>query len=340
VSEKGIAYVTGGTGFLGSHLIERLVREGYRVKALVRKTSDCSLLDRLGVERVEGDITGPPESLRPGMEGATHVFHSAAYIDEWGPLEKMVRVNVNGLQNVLEAVRGAKLQRFVYIGSQVVYGALDQVDLDESAPFVETGDHYNHTKIACERVLRDFVHATALPAVVLRPPYVYGERDRQLFPRVLSTLRDREWIYLSGGAIPFTLAHVSNVVEACMLAAAREEAVGEGFIITDGEAITRREFVEILCDEMGYDRPKKSVSRVVAKLLCPVSEGLAKRLGAKEPPRLNRFRYKFAAVHLTFDISKARRLLGYEPGRRTREALRATARWFLKNRPDLLPRKR
>ena len=339
MSEQRIAYVTGGTGFLGSHLVERLLKERYRVKALVRKTSDRSLLEALGVELVEGDITDGPERLKAGIEEATHVFHAAAYVDEWGPLEKMVQVNVNGLGNVLEALRGSKLQRFVYMGSAVVYGSLDRVDMDESAPFVETGDHYNHTKIACEHVLRDFVQATGLAAVVLRPPYVYGERDRHLLPRVAAALRDRKWIYLNGGLVPFTLVYVRNVVDACMLAATREEAIGEGFLITDGEAITRREFVEILCEEMGYDRPEKSASRVVAKLLCPFSEGLAKLFGAEEPPLVNRFRYKFAAVRLTFDISKARRLLGYEPRYRTRDSLRETARWFVKNRPELLAAK-
>jgi len=337
VSQERIAYVTGGTGFIGSRLVERLVKEKYRVKALVRPTSDCSRLEALGAELVRGDVTDPPESLRPGTEGATHLFHCAATIDEWAPLSRMVRVNVEGLRNVLEAVRGSKLERFVHMSSAVVYGAHDRVNVDESAPFVETGDHYNHTKIACERVLRDFVRETGLRGVVLRPPYVYGERDRQFLPRVLSTLRNHAWVYLSGGTVPFTLACVENVIDACVLAASREEAVGEGFIITDGEAITRREFVEILCEEMGYERPTKSMPRVVAKALCPVSEGLAKLLGAKEPPRLNRFRYKFAGVRLTFDISKARRLLGYEPHRAMHDCLRRTARWFATNRPDLLP---
>jgi nucleoside-diphosphate-sugar epimerase len=328
LSHGKTAYVTGGTGFLGSHLVERLVKENYRVRALVRPASDCSLLDALGVELVRGDITDPPERLRPGMEGATHLFHCAAIIDEWSPLDRMVRVNVEGLRNVLEAARHLRLERFVHMSSAVVYGAHDQVDTDESAPFVETGDHYNHTKIACERLLKDFTRETGLRTVVLRPPYIYGERDRQLLPRVVGALRDQTWVYLSGGTVPFTLACVENVVDVCILAASRQEAVGEGFLITDGETITRREFVDILCDEMGYDRPEKSLSRVVAKLLCPVSEGLAKLLGMKEPPRLNRFRYKFAGVRLTFDISKARRLLGYEPKYRTRDSLRGTARWF------------
>ena len=338
MSTTGTAYVTGATGFIGSHLVERLLEEGWEVRALARASSDTSQLEKPGVTLVRGDLTDGPAALAAGLDGATHVFHCAAQVDDWGPRQRMIDVNVGGLGNLLDALTPRDVRRFVFLGSVVVYGMGDQVDLDESAPFVETGDNYNHTKIACEHMLWTFARRTGLPAVSLRAPYVYGARDRQFFPRVCATLRDGEWVYLSGGRMPFTLACVQNVVEACMLAATRDEAVGEVFIITDGESITRREVVEILCDEMGYVRPTKSVPRRVARALCPVFEGMAKLFGAKEPPRINRFRYKFAGARLTFDISRAREVLGYEPKCDMREALRATARWFRENRSDLLPK--
>ena len=115
--------------------------------------------------------------------------------------------------------------------------------------------------------------------------------------------------------------------------------LGEAFIITDGRSITRRRLVEILCEELGYERPTKSIPRWVGRALCPLFEGIARLRGAKEPPRMNRFRYKFAATHLTFDISRAKRLLGYEPKHETEESLRQTARWFRGNHPELLPKK-
>jgi len=337
MNSQDIAYVTGATGLVGSHLVERLLKEGCRVRALVRETSDTSHLEKLDVTRVRGDVTDGADALAPGLKGVTHVFHCAAYVDDWGPRERMVDVNVNGLRNVLEALEPEGVRRFVFLSSLAVYGIADQVDLDESAPFVETGDNYNFTKIACERLLRTFARERGLAAVSLRPPYIYGPRDRQFFPRVCTALRDGQGAYLSGGRIPFALASVQNVVEACLLAASRDEAVDEAFIIADGESITRRELVEILCDEIGYERPTKSVPRVVARMLCPVSEGLARLFRARTPPRISRFRYKFAATHLTFDISKARRVLGYEPKCSTRDALRTTARWFRDNRRDLLP---
>lgn len=340
MSTQKTAYVTGGTGLVGSHLVERLRSGGWLVKALVRESSDTSFLETLGVELVRGDITDGAAALRRGMKGATHVFHCAGYVDDWAARDTMVQINVEGLRNVLEAAEGLDLARFVLLSSCVVYGDTNQTDVDESRPFTETGDSYNYAKIASERLLEEFVRRTELPAVILRPPYIYGERDRNFFPRVCSALRDGEWVYLSRGSVPFTLVHVGNVVEACVLAVTHDEAVGEAFIVTDGGSITRRELVDILCEEMGYERPTKSVPRRLAKAFIPVSEGLARLFRAKEPPRLNRFRYKFAATHLTFNISKARRLLGYHPKGPTCELLGRTARRFRESRPDLLKEER
>jgi nucleoside-diphosphate-sugar epimerase len=260
-------------------------------------------------------------------------------VDDWAPREKMVRVNVHGLRNLLEAVRGMKLRRFVFIGSIMVYGDGDLVNANESARFVRTGDNYNHTKIECERLLWKFVRETGLPAVVLRPSYIYGERDNQFLPRVCRALLSREWIYVDWGRIPFALSDVRNVVEACVLAASRDSAVGQGFIITDAEPVTRRELVEIVREEMGYKRPFVSFPRGLGITMSPFAAGLAKFMNWERPYLVNRFLCHFAGTRLTFDISKARRLLGYEPTRSPHQSLREAARWFRENRPDLLPEK-
>ncbi len=332
-----IAYVTGGTGLLGSHLVERLVADGWAVRALVREGTEAAALAGQGVEVFRGDITQRADSLAVGMRGATHVFHCAAYVDDWGPREKMLEVNVEGVRHVLEAARAADVARVVHIGSLAVYGNGDQRDIDETSPFVATGDNYNYTKIECARAVREFARETGLPVVTLVPPYIYGPRDRQFFPRVCAALRDGQWVYIDRGERPFTPVYVLHLVEACVRAATAEGAGGESFIITDGRSITRRRLVEILCDELGYERPAKSIPRWAARALLPLFEGAARLRGAKEPPRLNTFRYKFMAVHLTFDVSKARRVLGWTPQFHTEDALRRTARWFRDSRPDLLP---
>ena len=333
-----VAYVTGATGLLGSHLVERLLGDGWGVRALVREGTDAATLAAQGVEIVRGDITRPAETLAPGMRGAARVFHCAGLVDEWAPLATMLQVNVEGVRHVLDAAHAAGVARLVHIGSLAVYGSRDQVDLDETSPFVETGDPYNRAKIACARVVREVARATGLPVVTLVPPYMYGPRDRQFFPRVCATLRDRQWVYIDRGRPPFSPVYVLHLVEACVRAAECADAAGESFIITDGRSITRRRFAEVLCEELGYDPPRKSVPRWFARALVPAFEGFARLTGATQAPRVNTFRYKFMATRLTFDVSKARRVLGWFPAFDTEDALRRTARWFRENRPDLMPR--
>ena len=331
------AFVTGGTGMVGSHLIERLVKEGYRVKALVRQSSDTSLLDPLGVEKCFGDMTDPPEKLRPMVADCEYVFHIAAMVDDWASREEMYRANVAATQNLMDACIGGPLKRFVMIGSMAVLGMGTQIDLDETAPYVCTGDNYNYTKIEAEKLVTRYAQEKKFPAVTLRPPYIYGPRDRQFFSRVFTTLRDKSFMYIGDGNNPFTIVFVKNLVEALVLAAkAPASCEGQIYQITDGVAITRRELVEMICDLVGYEKPAKSVPVWLAAALCPVFEFVGKLL--KKTPRLNKFRFKFMVPHMTFKIVKARRDLGYTPPHAQRDALKESILWYKEHHPEVLPK--
>jgi nucleoside-diphosphate-sugar epimerase len=324
------AFVTGGTGQLGSHLAERLVGDGWRVKALVRPTSDKTFLSSLGdsIEFVTGDVTDGPEALKPLVDGADTVFQCAAFVDDYAPRDKMVEVNVTVLENVIGAARAAGARRFVYVSSAVVYGSGPQHDLDETAPYVHTGDNYNYTKICAEELA--LAHAAkGLHVVILRPPYIYGARDRQLLPRLVTNIRSGVFRYIGDGNTPFTLVWAGNVAEAMVRAAETEGHAGEVYNVTDGESITRRELVELISDVMGIDPPKRKVPIGLAKALVPVFELVGKITG--KAPRLNRFKFKFMAVPLTFSIEKARRDLGYKPLKPPMESLREAIEWYRDN---------
>lgn len=332
------AFVTGATGMVGSHLASELASRGVAVRCLVRKTSDTALLEQLGVETVTGDVTDPSDTLRQAIGDSEVVFHCAAMVDDWAPREDMVRVNVDGTTHLLEACADLpSLRRFVMVGSMVVLGMGPQINLDETAPLVHTGDNYNYTKIlACEAALAK-AQERGVPVAICRPPYIYGPRDRQFFPRIFEALRDGEFKFIGDGNQPITLVYVRNLVRALLLAAEAEDLPpGEVFHVTDGESVTRRELVELICEEMGYERPTAHVPLGVAKLAMPIVELVAKLQGKR--PILNRFRMKFMATPLTFDISKARRVLGYEPVEPPRESLRQTIRWFAEHHPEMAAR--
>lgn len=328
--EKRLALVTGATGMIGTHLVKRLAREGYGVRALVRATSDTREIKESGAETVVGDITEGAETLAGKMGGVTHVFHLAALVDDWGSREEMYRVNVTGLENVLEACAGGRgIQRIVVMGSLAIYGLGKQENVNETREMVYSGDNYNYTKIEAEKLCQRFAKEKGLPIVIIRAPYVYGEGDRQLLSRLCTTLREGTFKYIDEGKTPLELAYAGNVAEAMAKAAVAEGLKpGEAFIITDGKAVTRREMVETICEVMGYKKPTGSVPRWLAKMLCPIYEAKAKLTGSRKPPRINRFRLKFMGTHLTFDISKARRMLGYKAEHEPGEALARSVRWY------------
>lgn len=330
------AFVTGATGLVGSHLVQRLVAEGIAPRCLVRQTSDTSLLEQLGVQCVVGDVTDPPERLRELIGEASKVFHCAAMVDDWVSREAMVRVNVDGVRNMLEACRGLQtLERFVMVGSMVVHGMDDQINLDETAPLVHTGDNYNYTKILSCQLAIEYARNHGLPVVLCRAPYIYGPRDQQFFPRVIEALRSGRFKYIGDGNRPLTIVYVKNLVEALVLASRKPVAKGEVFLITDGESLTRRELVEMICEGMGYAKPQNHVPLAVARMLLPLVEWLGKVRHKR--PILNRFQMKFMTTPLTFNITKARQVLGFRPLEAPRESLRKTILWHREHHPAMAP---
>jgi nucleoside-diphosphate-sugar epimerase len=335
---KPLALVTGATGMIGGHLARRLLDEGWRVRALVRPTSDTELLKSWGVELAAGDIVDPAEKLAPHLADADYVFHCAALVSDWAPLDEMIRVNVSGTQHLAEAALAAgRLKRFVYLSSMVVLGMHPQRDLDETAPLVHTGDHYNLTKIRAEEAIRDYVRTRRLPAVIVRPPYVYGPRDRQFLTRVLASLANGQFRFVGSGRQPLSLVYVGNLVEALLLAATQPGVVGEVFLVTDGQAITRLRMMEIICEETGWPLPQRHAAQWLVRALCPLMEGMHAIRRSAEPPLVNKFRLKFMSTPLTYRIDKARRLLGYQPQVDTETGLRQTLAWFRENHPELMP---
>ena len=324
------ALITGATGCVGSNLAELMVSKGHSVRALVRPSSDTRFLESQGVELCRGDLTDP-RSLCEAARGIDVVFHCAAVVSDWANLEEMRLVNVKGLETLLEACKSEGVKRFVYMSSMVVLGMGRQDNLDESAPYVYTGDNYNTTKIEAEELVRRFERDPGLPVTIVRAPYVYGPRDRQMFPRILQYLRSGRYAYIGGGRNPFTLVYAKNLADGLLRAAEAPGAEGALYNITDGAPVTRRRLIEKIADEMGIERPKKNIPYPVAVIICFLCEFTAKILRLKTPPILNRFKLKFMCTYLTFDISKARRELGYGPDIPFDEAIRETVDWYNKH---------
>ncbi len=326
-SSDDLLLVTGATGLVGSHVVQRAREKGIPVRALVRESSDKQLLTEWGVDLVYGDL-GDAESHQRAAEGVTALVHCAAKVGDWGPIDDYRRVNVGGTESLLNAVEAnGVLKRVVHISSLGVYPARDHHGTDESTPLNLTGiDGYTLTKAESEMLVREHIKQNSLPAIILRPGFIYGPRDRTVLPRILERLRDGGFKFLGSGNSLLNNTYVGNLVDAVFLALDRDDLVGEIFNITDGALVTKREFISTIASLAGYDIPDKNVPLFVAKGLAKLMEGAQRAYDRWSPfdggvwlpeknkaPLLNGARIKFLGLNLDFSIEKAQRELGYKP---------------------------
>jgi len=179
------ALVTGATGFLGARLAETLCRQGYRVRAMARRTSDLGRLAGIGVEIVEGELEDGAAVAR-ACAGQQLVFHCAALVSDWAPRAEIERVNVDGTRTVIAACRAAGVARLVHTSSLTVLGLpRDRRAVDETTPTATPPvDPYTDSKIEGERLVRAAHGADGLATTVVRPGVIWGPGDPTVLPRI------------------------------------------------------------------------------------------------------------------------------------------------------------
>ncbi len=314
-------FVTGGTGLVGSHVVEEAIRRGHRVRALVRPTSDTRWLDQWGVEKIPGDLEDSA-ALREGVNGADWVFNCAAKVGDWGTLEEFRRLNVGALRLLLDAATDAKVERFVHVSSLGVYEGRDHHGTDETTPpAVDSLDAYTRSKTEAEALALEYFKTKQLPVAIVRPGFIYGERDRTVLPKLLARLRSGVFAYFGSGEQALNCIYVKNLVHAIFLAAEVPGAVGEVFNVTDGVRVSKKQFIGRVAELAGLPAPRRKIPKWLARLLANVMERRAKRMGTTEPPLINKARYKFLALNLDYSIEKARKVLGYNPPFTTEQGL-------------------
>ncbi|MEX0727076.1 MAG: NAD-dependent epimerase/dehydratase family protein [Planctomycetaceae bacterium] len=321
--------VTGATGLVGGHVVESGLKTAAAVRAFVRPTSQTTLLEQWNVPVIRGEFHDA-EALKTAMHGATVVVNCAAKVGDWGPVEEYRQVNVIGLERLIEAAQNSgTLKRFVHLSSLGVYPARDHHGTDETVPPSANGyDGYSRTKIEAENVIHAAIAAHRFPAVILRPGFIYGPRDRTIFPKLLKNLHNGVFTYLGNGDKVLNNTYVGNLVQAIFLAIANDGGVAKTFNIRDGRLVSRREFVSAICREAGYPLPTRTLPLGMARLVTRLMESFARLTGKQEAPLLSQARIKFLGLNLDFSIDKARRELRYEPETDFRDAIVTTMDWF------------
>jgi 2-alkyl-3-oxoalkanoate reductase len=323
--------VTGATGLVGSHVVDRLTAAGYQVRVLIRNASQ---LVASHVEVIQGDITNSL-AVSQACNGINSIVHCAAKVGDWGPAAEYRAVNVTALKSLLEAARAQPaFRRFVHVSSLGVYEARDHYGTDEATPVSKTSiDGYTLSKVEAEELVRQFSTTHGLSAVSLRPGFIYGPRDRTVLPRVLDKLRTRQFAYLGSPDKLMNNTFVGNLVSAIMLALEKPEPLGPVYNVTDGRLVSKREFIETIATAAGLPLPQKIVPLGIAKPLAGLLERIWKLLGKKEAPLLSQARIKFLGYNLDFAHDKARDELGYRPELDFTDAMKLTINWFSAQKP-------
>lgn len=322
--------VTGATGLVGSHVACQARELGLHVKALCRETANTTLLESWGTQIVTGHLNDE-SALAAACADVDAVIHCAARVGDWGPTALYREVNVEGTRRLIAAaLNGGRLKRWVHISSLGVYPATDHFGTDETtAPGTRGIDGYTLTKVESEQLVLDAHHQRQLPAVILRPGFIYGPRDRTVLPRLMERLRHNKFAYLGNTDKLMNNTYVGNLCEAIWQALSHEDAVGMVYNIRDPRAVTKREFIETICDTAQLKVPTKIVPLPVARALSAIMETTWKLTRRKTAPLVNSARIKFLGLNLDFDISRAQNHLGYNPTTDFRQAMPTTVQSFL-----------
>ena len=315
------ALVTGGTGFLGRRLVERLLAAGRPVTVLAR--TPAPELVAKGVRFIRGSLDDAA-AVQAACAGAETVFHVAARVGVWGPYDEFFRTNVTGTRTLLAAARAQGARRFVYTSTpSVVYNGHDLAGVDESLPLTTAcPSAYPLTKAIAEREVLA-AHAAGLRTIALRPHLIWGVGDPHLVPRVLARARAGRLRIVGPGTNKVDMVHVENAVDAELCAEAAldrlaavsgaQPAGGRAFFITNGEPVILWAWINGLLAALGEPPVTRKISLGAASAVGGVCEAIWRTLRLRSEPPMTRFVAAELAKDHWFDLTAARRDLGYTP---------------------------
>lgn len=320
--DLGPALVTGGTGFLGRHIVERLLAQGRQVTVLARRASPG--LEARGVRCVTASLDDAP-AVQAACAGVKTVFHVAAKVGVWGRYEEFYLANVLGTRALLEGCRRHGVVRLVHTSTpSVVYNGRDLRGADESLPLTNScPSPYPLTKAIAEREVLA-ANTERLRTVALRPHLIWGAGDPHLIPRVLARADAGRLRIIGHGQNRVDMVHVDNAADAHLLAERTlaetvAPAAGRAYFITNGEPVLLWPWINDLLAALGRPPITHKVPLPVARAAGAVCELLWATLRLRGEPLLTRFVADELAKDHWFDITAAKRDFGYQPVRSMHE---------------------
>jgi nucleoside-diphosphate-sugar epimerase len=318
--------VTGATGFTGGHLARALVERGEHVRGLVRdaRSAPAAALAAAGVELAPGDLTDRG-AVAAAMLGVSVVYNVAALYRQAGlPAAAYRAANAEAVGAIVEEAARAGASRVVHCSTVGVHGDVAGGPANEDAP-LRPGDVYQQTKVEGEVIAWEAASRARVPLVIARPSGIYGPGDRRLL-KLFRGVAHRRFVTLGRGEIFYHLTFVDDLVEGFRLCGEVRAAVGRTYILAGPEITTLNELVAVVAEEAGVPPPRWHLPVWPVWLAGAACEAVCAPFGL-EPP-LYRRRVDFFTKSRAFDISRARKELGYAPRIGVREGVRRTLKWY------------
>ena len=321
--------VTGGGGFLGRAIVERLLQRGHQVRSYAR--GDYPALAARGVETVRGDLADP-RATAAACAGCGAVVHAAALIPGMpGSAQRFHAVNVAGTEAIIAGCRVHGVERLVYASSpSVVFAGTDLCGVDETVPYPDHYDSpYSRTKALAEQAVLA-ANDGALATTALRPHLIWGPGDPHLVPALIARARRGRLVRIGRGPFRIDVTYIDNAAEAHALAVERlapgAPPAGRAYFISQGEPVDLWQFVGRLLQMAGAPPVRRRVPRWLALTAAGLVEGTCSLFRPVAVPPLTRFLVREISSSHWFDISASRRDLGYAPLVSIAEGLQRLAR--------------
>lgn len=329
------AVVTGATGLLGRQVAAQLSRQGWAILALVRPTSDRTLLQLPNLEFHVCDLSqGPPAAEI--FQNADLVIHTAAAVTDWAPWPYFVANTIAATRHLCRAMIAGGCRRLVQISTVGVYGRPPTAGpLGEDQPYASMGrwDYYTNSKIQAEQIVWSHQRAGALDVSVVRPALMYGPGDHGLVGRVIPMLRHHQLALVGDPHVLLPLVHVRDVAAATVGAATADAAINEAFNVVSSEPVTQSEFFNTIARLAGAPPVQRRVPYRLAYAAGFAAEIVAHASRTTHGPTISRYRLSLFGHRRCYSTDKIRHKLGWEPTITFSEGIEETVRWHLAHEP-------
>lgn len=314
--------VTGAGGYLGSALARQLVESGYHVLIVLNHKPDSGESSNGNIKIVCQDLT-EKDGCAGIFKGYDAVVHCAALRRDFGRWEDFRKSNIEITRNVMENALKDEVAKIIHISTTAIYGnERNHVGTDEVADYGErVVDYYTRSKIEGEKIVTGMIDDKRLPAIILRPGYIWGPGDKRILPFLVRGLKSKHLTIVNNGENFLSLSYIDNVVEAIKLALEKNDILGRIFNITDGSKVTSKRFISDIISALGIEYKLRNSIYPLLYGGASLTEAYYRLVHRKSQPPFTKYMARFLRYDAFFDISRAMFELEYKPRISYKEAI-------------------